>query len=458
MDGREEDPRAERTVSERIQALTIEVGSTITKVNGFLRMPEGGFRHLAQGFAPTSVAKGDVGLGVEEAMEDLKARFRGSLEGAETFVNSSAAGGLRMTVHGLTYGMTARAAREASLGAGAIVKMVTAGALGEGQLEEIREIGPNIILLAGGVDFGETETVLANARKLAGLGLSIPVVYAGNAALRRPVQKLFAEADMEVLVADNVFPDVDVLNIDPLRHLLHDVFSRHIIHVPGMARLGGLTRWGIMPTPGAVLKGAELFSEVLGDCLVFDVGGATTDVHSVTEGSGEFRDLLTDPEPRAKRTVEGDLGVFVNARNILELGQDPRWQERAGDLRAMPATGRERELTRWLCARAVETGARRHAGTLTDLFTPTGKKQVVKGKDLTSVRWVVATGGALTRVEGGEESLRAICTGPGKHLLPPPGATILMDRDYRFSALGTLAQAYPDDVKLTFQRWVEDNQ
>jgi uncharacterized protein (TIGR01319 family) len=154
--------------------------------------------------------------------------------------------------------------------------------------------------------------------------------------------------------------------------------------------------------------------------------------------------------------VEGDLGVFVNARNIVEMVGDPAWEQRLADLRAMPHTEQEKELTRWLCARAVDTGVRRHAGVVTDLYTPSGKKQIVKGKDLTSVKWVVGTGGALTRVEGGEAILRTICSGPGKYLLPPPDAHILMDCDYRFSALGTLAQAYPDDVKMTFRSWVEE--
>jgi hypothetical protein len=102
----------------QIEILTLEVGSTITKVNGFLRLAGGGFEHVAQGFAPTSIAQGDVGIGVDGALADLKARSGLDPAGAETFVNSSAAGGLRMTVHGLTYSMTARAAREAALGAG----------------------------------------------------------------------------------------------------------------------------------------------------------------------------------------------------------------------------------------------------------------------------------------------------------------------------------------------------
>lgn len=438
-----------------IEILTLEVGSTITKANGFALLREGGFAHLAQGFAPTSIAQGDVGIGVDAALADLKARSGIDPSGVETFVNSSAAGGLRMTVHGLTYSMTARAAREAALGAGGLVKMVTAGDLDTFELDEIRAIHPNLILLAGGVDYGEKATVLKNAERLVELGLPVPVLYAGNIALRRPIQERFQAAGIEVLLADNVFPDVDVLNIEPLRRLIHEAFNRHIIHAPGMARFGGLTRWGILPTPGAVLKGAELFAEVAGDCLVFDVGGATTDVHSVTDGSSEWTPRMVEPEPRAKRTVEGDLGVFVNARNIIDLAANPEWEARISEVEALPSTERAQEMTRALCAFAVETGARRHAGAVTDLYTPTGRKQIVKGKDLSAVRWVIGTGGALTRIEGGEAILRRVCTGAGKHLLPVPESRILLDRDYRFSALGTLAQAYPEDVKATFRRWVQ---
>ena len=41
-----------------------------------------------------------------------------SLEYREMLATSSAAGGLKMTLHGLVYDMTAKAAREAALGAG----------------------------------------------------------------------------------------------------------------------------------------------------------------------------------------------------------------------------------------------------------------------------------------------------------------------------------------------------
>jgi len=433
--------------------LTIEVGSTVTKANEFQLLPEGRFEHLAQGFAPTSVGEGDVRIGVEKAIAQLKSSQGNPDSKPEVFVNSSAAGGLRMTVHGLTYNMTARAAREAALGAGAIVKMVTAGLLDAYDLDEIRSIQPNIILLAGGVDYGEKEIVLKNAISIAGLHLAAPVVYAGNTALQSPIKQIFSSANIELLIAANVFPEVDVLNIEPLRKIIHEVFSRHIIHAPGMSHIAELTAHKILPTPGAVLLAAELFAEALGDCLVFDVGGATTDVHSVTDGSPEWTSRSIEPEPRAKRTVEGDLGVYINARNIVELGSEDRWMDRLADLPAIPSTEEQKEMVRWLCDKAVNIGVRRHAAVVIDTYTPTGRKKIVKGKDLTAVKWVVGTGGALTLVPGGRDILRGICSGAGKNLLPPPEALILMDRNYLFSALGTLAQAYPEAVKNTFAYW-----
>jgi hypothetical protein len=439
----------------QLEILTIEVGSTITKANGFQLRRDGVFEHVGQGFAPTSVAAGDVGPGVDQAIAELRDGSGLQVDDPEIHVNSSAAGGLRMTVHGLTHGMTARAAREAALGAGAIVKLVTAGLLSDSDLEQIRSIQPNIVLLAGGVDFGEQGPILRNAELLASLELKAPVLYAGNAAIRQPVRKILEGAGLEAEMADNVFPEVDVLNIEPVRRLIHEAFNRHIIHAPGMSRLQELTRGSVLPTPGAVLRGAELFAEAVGDCLVIDVGGATTDVHTVTDGSQEWTSKMTEPEPRAKRTVEGDLGVYVNARNVVELAGDAARQPGLSDLQAVPRTEQQLELTRWLSARAVETAIRRHAGIITSLYTATGRRQVVKGKDLTSVRWLVGTGGALTRVPGGEAILRAVCQGPGEFLLPPPDVQILIDRDYRFSALGTLAQGYPDEVRATFRAWVE---
>jgi uncharacterized protein (TIGR01319 family) len=147
--------------------------------------------------------------------------------------------------------------------------------------------------------------------------------------------------------------------------------------------------------------------------------------------------------------------VYINARNIIELQEDKQWESRLPELKAIPHSNDEQALTRFLCKMAVDVGIRRHAGIIMESYTPTGKKQTVRGKDLTAVKWVIGTGGALTRIDGGFDILKAICLGAGKYLLPPPEATILLDRDYLFSALGTLASTYPEQVKATFAHWVK---
>ena len=148
--------------------------------------------------------------------------------------------------------------------------------------------------------------------------------------------------------------------------------------------------------------------------------------------------------------------MFVNARHVAAMTAEGEDEERLSNLRAIPATDDESEVTRWLTGRAVEVGMGRHAGAVVELFTPTGKTQIVRGKDLTAVHWVIGTGGALTRVPGGDAILARMCTGAGTQLMPDAHATILIDRDYRFSALGTIASSYPDLVRETFARWVHE--
>ena len=87
--------------------LIAEIGSTVTKLTAVagLESPAtagGRVRFLAQGAAPSTVAEGDVTLGLERAREDLEARIGMDTRGVPLAAASSAAGGLRMSVHGLT--------------------------------------------------------------------------------------------------------------------------------------------------------------------------------------------------------------------------------------------------------------------------------------------------------------------------------------------------------------------
>ncbi len=127
---------------------------------------------------------GDVGVGVAAARAMLEAKL-GPLEPGVTLATSSAAGGLRMTVHGLTQKMTAMAAREAALGAGGVIEHTTAGRLRDADLRRIDEVRPGLILLAGGVEGGDTDTVLFNAERLAELECAPDRRVRGQLARRR---------------------------------------------------------------------------------------------------------------------------------------------------------------------------------------------------------------------------------------------------------------------------------
>ena len=165
----------------KVDVLVAEIGSTTTVVNAFTELDSESPEFFAQGQAPTSVLDGDVRIGLSEAIKDLCER-KGidSLEYGEMLATSSAAGGLKMTVHGLVYDMTARAAKEAALGAGGIIHYITAGKLRRTDLQKIKEVKPNLILIAGGVDYGERDTAVYNAEMIRSMGLTTPVIYAGN--------------------------------------------------------------------------------------------------------------------------------------------------------------------------------------------------------------------------------------------------------------------------------------
>ena len=436
----------------KVDVLVAEIGSTTTVVNAFHRLGEAQPVFLGQGQAPTSVLQGDVCVGLQGAMDDL-CRRQGwpDLQYDAMLATSSAAGGLRMTVHGLVYDMTVRAAREAALGAGANLHLVTAGIMQEEDLEDLRDINPNLILIAGGTDYGERKTALENARLIRELGLNVPAIYAGNVQNQARVQRIFADAPAECYVVENVYPRLDELNIEPARKVIHQVFEKHIIHAPGMERVRTMVTGSIIPTPGAVMECAKLLYELVGDLVVLDVGGGTTDVHSVTEGSEEIASIQLSPEPMAKRTVEGDLGVFVNARSMAkqigmhnlekEIGRDPA--PIFAHYKAIPDTPEQFLLTETLAWHAASDALERHCGRFRYTYGSNGRQTFAEGKDLTNVKYLVATGGALTRLPGRKAIMERLChlNDGGKLLFPKAqNLRLLEDRQYYMASLGVLSR------------------
>lgn len=441
----------------KIDVLVAEIGSTTTVVNAFndIHTPDPVF--LGQGQAPTSVLEGDVRIGLNGAIDALAASLGADkIEYEKMLATSSAAGGLKMTVHGLVYDMTARAAKEAALGAGAIIHQVTAGKMRRSDIRKIEEIRPNIILLAGGVDYGERDTALFNAEMIAELNLPIPLIYAGNIENHEEIRLIFEDTNYQLYLVDNVYPKIDELNVEPTRKVIQDAFEQHIIHAPGMERVRDLVNGPIIPTPGAVMESAKLLHEKIGDVIVLDVGGATTDLHSVTKGSEEIERILVSPEPLAKRTVEGDLGVFVNMPNIVNvIGKENIERELGLDIdrimaeyKAIPKNDDEKRFVERLTLEAVIKAVERHAGRIRNVYGPSGRSALAEGKDLTEVRYIVGTGGALTRLPGRIEIMKAIArhNQTGLLLFPTPEAKILVDNHYIMASLGVLSKVYKESA------------
>lgn len=431
----------------KIDLLVVEIGSTITKVSAFDKIKTKNPIYLGKGISFTTVNEGDITIGLNRAIEDLKNKLNtNKLTWSHMYGNSSAAGGLKMTVHGLVPEMTAKAAKEAALGAGAITKLVTAGLISQYDLNKIEEIKPNIILLSGGVDYGETYTVLENAKRLSTLNVKPPIIYAGNVAIQEEVKRIFEEKNFKIYITENVYPEIDKLNIEPVRRVIQKVFEEHIIHAPGMEKIRDYIEGEIIPTPGAVMNSFMLLYEVIGDVMGFDIGGATTDVHSVTEGRIEKDSIVIYPEPINKRTVEGDLGVYVSSQNVVNLFSEiekEKINKYMKYLKPIPKTKNEIFITKKLGEMCLKTSLLRHVGEIRFLYTPSGKIKAIYGKDLRNIKYVIGTGGVLTQIPSMKSTMEKLFKGiVDERLLLPKNPKILIDRYYIFSSIGTISKLY----------------
>jgi len=428
----------------KLDILVAEIGSTTTVVNGFTGINTKNPSFAGQGQAPTSISQGDVRIGLRQAISNLNPQ---GVEYTKILASSSAAGGLRMTVHGLVYDMTVRAGSEAALGAGANIHLSTAGVLHETDIEKLEGISPNLILLAGGTDYGERDTAIKNAELICSAKTNSPVIYCGNIQNQEAIKKIFAKAERQLYITENVYPRLDELNIEPVRRLIHRAFEEHITEAPGMKHVREMVKGKIMPTPGAVMECAQLLYKEIGDLLVIDVGGATTDIHSVSEGSEEIALIQISPEPKAKRTVEGDLGLYVNAKSLCEtLGY-----EMLEDYKPIPESEEQIKLTETLCYHAASIALKRHAGRLRYTYGAGGRRTWAQGKDLTKLRALVATGGALTRLPGRRAIMEKLCNinEDASLLYPRPGnLAIYEDSQYIMASLGVLHGEHPEDAAI----------
>ena len=453
--------------------LLIDFGSTYTKLTAVDVEAE-----VILGTAASfTTIETDINDGLTNGMKILEEKL-GKIEYEACYACSSAAGGLRMVTSGLVPELTGEAAKLASLGAGAKVVGIYAFQLTEDDVEDIKKLNPDIFLLVGGTDGGNTECIIHNAKMIAGMKPDFPIVIAGNRNAARECERILE--GFETHVCPNVMPKFGKLEIEPTQKKIREIFLNRIIQAKGLSKAAELLSDIMMPTPAAVLQAMELLSKGtenehgIGDLVAVDVGGATTDVYSIADGMPEHMNTVYKglPEPYAKRTVEGDIGMRYSIQGIVDVATPRKIAELSGlsEERVLELVDYlkqnkdktpdgDKELVALdyaLASSAIEEAVRRHAGSIYETYTMMGQTFVQEGKNLTKVQEIVVTGGSLIHTEKTEEiASHALFSPTHPESLRPRKANVWVDRSYILAAMGLLSSYYPDAALRIMKKELE---
>ena len=451
--------------------LLIDFGSTYTKVTAVDVDTE---EILGTSQSYTTIET-DIINGLNNAVALLKEKI-GDITFSEQYACSSAAGGLRMVAIGLVPELTAKAARQASLGAGAKVIKTYSYELTERDLQEIDQINPDICLLTGGTDGGNKENIVFNANMLARSKGKFPIIIAGNRNCADTCAEILK--DKQTYICENVMPRLDIPNVEPVQNKIREIFLEQIVKAKGLSNAEQLIQGILMPTPSAMLTAMKLLAkgtkteEGIGDLVGVDLGGRRTIKNSMsfglpTMGMTALKGLR---EEYAKRTVEGDIGMRYSIHGIVDAAGIDRVSELSGldeerckelvdylsvHTDVVPGENDD-ELERIdfaLASLAIETAVTRHAGRLEQYYSPMGVSYMQTGKDLTAVKTVIVTGGALIHTKRTAEiASHALFTPLDAMSLKPKNAEVLVDRKYILAAMGLLSTEYPDTALRIMKR------
>jgi uncharacterized protein (TIGR01319 family) len=440
--------------------LLIDFGSTYTKV---LAIDASG-RFIAKTKAPTTIHT-DINEGLNHAIAKLTREHNVVKEDLrDRYATSSAAGGLKLAAIGLVPSLTLEAAKQAALGAGAKLIGYYSYQLYNSKVKEIESLAPEVILLTGGTNGGDRDTIIHNARMLSESDVHSIIIVAGNEVVANEVTDILKKGNKRTYIAENVLPELDKLNVEPTRNIIRDVFIKHIVEAKGLKKAEQNIDAVLMPTPYAVLKGTRFIEKshlLQGDGLMtIDVGGATTDVHSIYKNKIDENVVYKGlPNEVEKRTVEGDLGLRHNIDSIYQISRDEIFDivKKEGfkgsessladyidrckhSTEYMPESNDEKLIEKWLTVFATKVSIERHVGTLKRVMTPSGEVSFQDGKDFRLLNNLIVTGGPLLH-QNVTALLKAIWGQMNDpFILKPLKPKIYLDHLYAMFAIGLLSE------------------
>jgi len=470
--------------------LATDCGSTTTKAI-LIEKIDGVYRQTYRGEAPTTVEAPfeDVTRGVLNAAQEIAELMGRKLvledgsgiitpqkedEGVDIYIStSSAGGGLQVVVGGVVRSMTAESAMRAALGSGAIV--MDAFATNDKrppheQIEKMRQLRPDMILLAGGVDGGTKKHVVALAERIRaaqprtrlGGGFNLPIIFAGNKEVRTEITTLLKDI-CALEIVDNVRPIMEKENLAPARDKIHDLFMEHVMaQAPGYDKLMQWVNTPIMPTPGAVGQIMQTIAKQRKiNILGVDIGGATTDVFSV------FGSVFN-------RTVSANLGMSYSVSNVLaEAGLHNvfKWvpfpidekdlRNRIGNKMirptTIPQTLEELQIEQAIAREALRLAFIQHKTfavglkgvqkqrSIADAFRQEGSDSIVQ---MMSLQLIVGSGGVLSHAPRRAQTMRMLIDA-----YQPEGYTeIAVDSIFMMPHLGVLSTIHPQAATDVFEK------
>lgn len=475
--------------------LATDCGSTTTKAI-LIEKVNGHYRQTYRGEAPTTVEEpvADVTVGVRNAaaeIAELSGRKlldeNGNLirpargkDGCDVYLStSSAGGGLQILVTGVVREMSAASAERAALGAGAIVLDLLAAndrRKPHEQIQRVRDLRPDMVVMAGGTDGGTIKHVLQIAELIApakpkprfGSNYQMPVIYAGNREAAERIGQTFDDS-VALSIVDNVRPTLEHENLGPARDKIHDLFLEHVMaHAPGYDKLIAMADAAIMPTPGAV---GDILQEIAKarniNCVGVDIGGATTDVFSVFAGE--------DGKPVFNRTVSANLGMSYSISNVCAEAGMPnvlRWVQGSMDERELrnrvknkmirpttiPQTAEALEFEQGVAREALRLAYEQHKAfattlkgvqqqrTVGDAFSQDSSGRTIV--DDMKLNLLVASGGVLSHAPRMEQTAQMMIDA-----FEPQGITeIAKDSIFMMPHLGVLATVHPQAAMEVFEK------
>ena len=426
--------------------LLVDVGSTYTK----LHLVDTSKNVILAGASSYTTVETDVREGFNKAYKKL--REISDVKYDKILGCSSASGGLKVIAIGFSKSLTTDAARLASLSSGARILDVYSYELKDEQVEKIKSAGADIIVLCGGTDHGNRDNIIYNAKKLAKGSVKTPVVVAGNIDTHEEIRDIFNKADVPCDFTENVMPTTNTINYRPLRKTIGDLFIKTIAHAKGIDLLSQDFEI-LLPTPVAVQKAMSVYAKHLDKVILsVDIGGATTDIHSIGKTYYGEENVISPPidEPYEKRTVEGDMGMRYSATALYEsVGDEPflkfgikdakeKTEFRFNHTNYIPDNEEDLFFDNALCYIATHTSLMRHVGHIKKIKTPTRTIYEQYGKDLRPAEMFIGTGGSLINSDNPKKILSAIRDLDEKYLINRD-VKCYLDKDYILSSAGLIS-------------------